>query len=103
MLFKSVKGLDWQAQMAMELTYSDEVKRIHSGFSEDNFRGWLQAICKTTFLRRAVDDAILAMRMPTEAFVYLYRGFEWLEDGLHIEKGDGERDSSRFQEFKGSW
>jgi hypothetical protein len=84
--FKSIRELNLEAQPFMEITYSDEVKRVHSGFGEDNFKGWLQAICETTFVRRAVDDAILAMRVPTEAFVYLYRGFEWLEDGLHISK-----------------
>ena len=26
------------------------------------------------------------MREPTEAFVFIYRGFEWLEDGLKISK-----------------
>jgi hypothetical protein len=41
-----------------------------------------------TFIYRAAEDAILALRMPTEAFVFIYRGFEWIEDGLRISKRD---------------
>lgn len=84
--FNEVKGIEWSAQTFMELTYSDEVKRIHSGFNEESFEGWFIALSNNTFLRRAADDAVLAMRNPTEAFIYIYRGFEWLEDGLKISK-----------------
>ena len=80
-IFKSITGIDWAAQPFMELTYSDEVKRIHSGFNEDYFTGWFKTLCENTFLRRAVDDAVLALRNPTEAFLYIYRGIpvagEW--------------------------
>jgi hypothetical protein len=50
------------------------------------FLGWFSALSKHTFIRRAVDDLVTAMRAPTEAFVFIYRGFEWLEDGLKISK-----------------
>jgi hypothetical protein len=53
---------------------------------KNNFVGWLTALCNHTFLRRAADDMVLALRSPTEAFIYLYRAFEWLEDGLKISK-----------------
>jgi hypothetical protein len=85
-LFKGSDNFDWSAQTFLELTYSEEIKRVHAGFTETNFLGWLGVICDHTFLRRAIDDTVLALRVPTEAFIYLYRGFEWLEDGLKISK-----------------
>jgi hypothetical protein len=38
------------------------------------------------FIYRAAEDAVLALRVPTESFVFIYRGFEWIEDGLKISK-----------------
>lgn len=86
LIFRGLEQLDWDAQIEMEIGWSDEVKRVHEAFSQENFRGWLLAICKHTFLRRAVDDLVLALKEPTEAFVFIYRAFEWLEDGLRITK-----------------
>jgi len=84
LLIYDVEHLEWDSQIHFDIFWSDEVKRVHQAFSEDNFASWLRAISTHTFLRRAIDDMILALRSPAEAFVYLYRGFEWLEDGLRI-------------------
>jgi hypothetical protein len=84
--FNEVHNLNWTSQILMEISYSDEVGRVHEHFDEKNFEGWLTAIMSQTFLRRAIDDVVLALRAPTEAFLYIYRGFEWLEDGLKISK-----------------
>lgn len=45
---------------------------------------WYLAICRHTILRRAADDAHLALRNPHEAFVFVYRGMEWIKEGLGI-------------------
>jgi hypothetical protein len=86
LLFRGLDKLDWDSQIEMEIGWTEEVKRIHDAFSQEKFSGWLIAICRHKFLRRAVDDLVLALRDPTEAFVFIYRGFEWLEQGLDISK-----------------
>jgi len=45
------------------------------------FYNWYKALCDHTVLRRAADDAHLALSFPHEAIVYVYRGFEWLVAG----------------------
>jgi len=42
---------------------------------------WYGAICSHTVLRRAADDAHLALSYPHEAITYVYRGLEWLVAG----------------------
>jgi hypothetical protein len=84
--FNEVHTLNWTSQILLEISYSDEVHRVHGNFNEKNFEGWLTAIISQTFLRRAMDDVVLALKSPTEPFLYIYRGFEWLEDGLKISK-----------------
>ncbi len=86
LVFRGLDKLDWDSQIDMEIGWSEEVRRIHGAFSQEKFRGWLIAICKHKFLRRPVDDLVLALKDPTEAFVFIYRGFEWLEQGLDISK-----------------
>jgi len=86
LVFRGIEKLDWDSQVEMEIGWSEEVKRVHDVFSHENFRGWLHAVFGHTFLRRAVDDLVLALRAPTESFIFIYRGFEWLEQGLKISK-----------------
>ncbi len=43
---------------------------------------WYRAICDHTVLRRAADDAHLALSNPREAYIFVYRGLEWLKEGL---------------------
>ena len=83
---RSGHNLDWMTEFDLNPFYTDEVKRIHAGFNLQKFEGWYGALDKHTFIRRAVDDLVIAMSTPTEAFVFIYRGFEWLEDGLKISK-----------------
>ncbi len=83
-ILHDIEHQEWDSQITADVRWSDEVKRVHRSFSVENFGGWLRAISSHTFLRRAIDDMVLALRFPTEAFIFLYRGFEWLEDGLHI-------------------
>lgn len=37
-----------------------------------------------TLLRRAADDLYLALANPHDAFVFIYRGIEWLKQGLSL-------------------
>jgi hypothetical protein len=78
--------LAWATEFDFDVFYADEVKRVHEGFDSQKFLGWFGAFSKHIFLRRAANDLVIAMREPTEAFVFIYRGFEWLEDGLKISK-----------------
>lgn len=45
------------------------------------FYDWLHALVGHSLLRRAADDAHLALSHPHEALVYVYRGLEWLVTG----------------------
>jgi hypothetical protein len=85
-VFPAVDGQRWASEIDYDLPWSDEVGRVHASFEPQNFKGWITSIIENTFLRRALDDAVLALRYPVEAFVYIYRGFEWLESGLKISK-----------------
>lgn len=84
-LFVAPSQFSWRSELDLEL-YSDEVQRIHSAFDIKDFESWLDAICSMPFLRRAIDDLRLAMHQPVEAFVYIYRGFEWITSGLPCTK-----------------
>jgi len=46
---------------------------------------WCRALCKHNLLRRAADDAHLALTHPHEALVFVYRGLEWLKLGLGVD------------------
>jgi hypothetical protein len=46
---------------------------------------WYGALCDHIVLRRAADDAHLAMSIPHEAYVFVYRGLEWLKEGLAVD------------------
>jgi hypothetical protein len=50
--------------------------------STDVLYGWILAICAHTTLRRAAEDAHAALMNPHEALVYVYRGLEWLVEGM---------------------
>jgi len=43
---------------------------------------WLHALCIHTPLRRAAEDAHAALLYFHEALVYVYRGLEWLVEGM---------------------
>ncbi len=48
----------------------------------DVLYGWIKALCIHTPLRRAAEDAHTALLNPHEALVFVYRGFEWLVEGM---------------------
>ena len=48
----------------------------------DVLYGWIQALCVHTYLRRAAEDAYNALLNPHEALVFVYRGMEWLVEGM---------------------
>jgi hypothetical protein len=50
--------------------------------STDILYGWIRALCIHTYLRRAAEDAHAALLNPHEALVYVYRGLEWLVEGM---------------------
>ena len=76
--------LSWHTQLDEEPFYSEGVRAIHDAFDHEEFGSWFACICQNTPIRRALHDAIQAMNDPVEAFVYIYRGFEWLKDGLGL-------------------
>lgn len=45
---------------------------------------WYGAICAHSVLRRAANDAYLALMHPHEALLYAYRGMEWIVVGTKI-------------------
>jgi hypothetical protein len=51
----------------------------------DRVYDWLIALCKHHPLRRAADDAHLALTYPHEALVFVYRGLEWLKMSQQLE------------------
>jgi hypothetical protein len=43
LIFHDVEHQEWQSQVTADISWSDEVKRVHSSFSTENFSGWLRA------------------------------------------------------------
>jgi hypothetical protein len=81
LLFRGVEGKgSWSAQIDRREFEPPEV----SPEIMDSVRDWYQALCRHTFLRRAADDAHLALTLPHETYIYVYRGLEWLKEGLGI-------------------
>lgn len=79
-----VKTLRWNSQIDLEPYYSERVRAVHDAFNEDEFGSWFQFICENTPIRRALHDVVQAIKNPVEAFVYIYRSFEWLKKGLKL-------------------
>ena len=65
---------------------------------------WYEAICAHNVLRRAANDAYLALMHPQEALLYAYRGMEWIVVGTKISRDDLAKDmgvsSNDLREFK---
>lgn len=87
-----VDTLRWVSQVDLEPYYSERVRAVHDAFDEDEFGSWFQFICQNTPIRRALHDAVQAIKNPVEAFVYIYRGFEWLKKGLDLSWDEIARD-----------
>ncbi|MGO9605792.1 MAG: hypothetical protein ACLQAT_20800 [Candidatus Binataceae bacterium] len=78
------KGLDGGVEWSAQIDQSDVTAVKASPEIEAAIRDWFTAICGSTLLRRAADDAHMALTQPHEAYVYVYRGLEWLKEGLSI-------------------
>ncbi|GAG97761.1 unnamed protein product, partial [marine sediment metagenome] len=75
-LFKGVEGsVTWDSQ----LDRPDPLCKAPSDEIIDSVHDWCSAICQNDPLRRAVDDAHMALTYPYEALVFVYRGLEWLK------------------------
>lgn len=81
MIFKNVEGM---------VTWISHLDRscfiLGEGLSDvtEKVYGWCIALCQHNILRRAADDAHIALTNPHEALIYVYRGLEWLHEGLRI-------------------
>ena len=49
---------------------------------------WFGALTKHTWLRRAAEDVYMALKVPSENPLFLFRAFEWLQKGLDVSWGD---------------
>lgn len=76
--------MTWQCKINLEPCYGQLARKIHEAFDEEEFEDWLVLICQNTTIRRALHDMVQAIKDPIEAFVYIYRGFEWLRKGLNL-------------------
>lgn len=83
-----VETLQWTAQTDLEPYYGERAQAVLASFDEGEFGSWLECICAQTPIRRALHDAVQALRNPVEAFFYIYRGFEWLKVGLGLSWDD---------------
>ena len=83
-----VETLRWESQVDLEPYYSERVRAVHDAFDKDEFGSWFEFICENTPIRRTLHDAVQAINNPVEAFVYIYRGFEWLRKGLKLSWND---------------
>lgn len=81
LLFKNVEGtVTWNS-------YFDKPDPLESDESSaivDKIHDWCRVLCQHDILRRAADDLHIALTHPHEAFVFIYRGLEWLKTGQNI-------------------
>jgi hypothetical protein len=80
----SFKGLDHRVEWSTQIDQSDVAPPTESPDVQAAVGDWFRAICGSTVLRRAGDDAHIALTHPHEAYVYVYRGLEWIKEGLSI-------------------
>jgi hypothetical protein len=82
LIFRNIEGpVEWVAQLDC---LDPSAERINPE-TQNRFYDWCTAICTNRMLRRACDDAYLALTHPVEALVFVYRGLEWLKVGQRIE------------------
>jgi len=89
LIFKNIQGeITWSTH----LDHLDPLDDVEPTEVIKRVNDWVQAITKSKILRRAADDAHLALTYPHEALVYVYRGLEWLKIGQSIGWEDIARD-----------
>ncbi len=83
--FKKIEGdVTW----TVHLDQPDPLLKVETSSIEGRYYDWIRAICKHNILRRAIDDAHLALTHPHEALLFVYRGLEWLKVGQSVEWDD---------------
>ena len=81
LLFEGIEGkVVWHSHLDL----CDPMSKEQSDGITDSVYDWCRALCQHTILRRAADDAHLALTYPHEALVFVYRGLEWLKLGLKV-------------------
>lgn len=82
LFFRNINGeVSWTGYFDWPVLPAEEASRASSHAVQD----WYRALCSHTVLRRAADDAHAALSNPHEALIYVYRGLEWLVEGLGID------------------
>lgn len=72
----------------LEMPRAVDVTFGHDGGNEpydESVIDWFRALSDTKWLERAASDVLLALRVPGENLVFLYRAFEWLKVGLNTD------------------
>jgi hypothetical protein len=89
LMFTDIKGeIHWTAQLdRKEIAAPKASEEITAAVLD-----WYGALCDHTILRRAADDAYLALRHPHETYIFVYRGLEWLKEGLGVDWAQIARD-----------
>ena len=81
LFFKGVEGsVSWDSHL-------DRPDPMNNGKYDavvDSVYDWCRVLCQHDLLRRAADDAHLALSYPHEALVFVYRGLEWLKMGQRL-------------------
>jgi hypothetical protein len=82
LLFTDIKSeIRWTAQLdRKKATLPEAPKEIVAAVLD-----WYGALCDHIVLRRAADDAHFALSHPHEAYLFVYRGLEWLKEGLGLD------------------
>ncbi|HWN09779.1 MAG TPA: hypothetical protein VNO50_11015 [Pyrinomonadaceae bacterium] len=82
LFLRNINGdVSWDGYLDWPDLKAEEASRT----SSDAVQDWCRALCSHTVLRRAADDAHAALSNPHEALMYVYRGLEWLVEGLGID------------------
>lgn len=81
LFLRNIRGdVSWDGYLDWPDLPTEEVSRA----SSDRVHDWCKALCNHAVLRRAADDVHAALSNPHEALIYVYRGLEWLVEGLSI-------------------
>ena len=78
------RGIEGYVTWTSHLDQPDPLSNEKSSDTVESIYGWCRVLCENHILRRATDDAHNALSYPHEAFVFVYRGMEWLKKGLRI-------------------
>jgi hypothetical protein len=73
-----MSGIEGDFKWTAHLDWPDPVPDFGSPETIRTIYDWFGALSRYPEIRRAAEDAHLALSHPHEALVYVYRGFEWL-------------------------